>query len=69
MIKFSGTPKMSSYLLAFIVGDFEYMEQKYTPPPKRLLATPPQAGGEVFVFEYILHPVKNIKQNLHWMSQ
>ena len=33
IVKFSPTPKMSTYLLAFIVGDFEYIEKITTPNP------------------------------------
>ncbi len=40
-IKFSPTPKMSTYLLAFIVGDFEYLESKTRKGVKvRVFTTP-----------------------------
>lgn len=35
IIEFSPTPLMSTYLLAFIVGDFEYIEKSISPLPLR----------------------------------
>ena len=43
---------MSSYLLAFIVGDFEYIEQKYTPTPLAFGHSPSGRGRSVRVRVY-----------------
>src|SRR5262249_38051077 len=39
-IKFATTPKMSSYLVALLVGDFEYIEGSADGIPIRVWATP-----------------------------
>ncbi|MEK7459456.1 MAG: M1 family metallopeptidase, partial [Patescibacteria group bacterium] len=52
IVKFHPTPKMSSYLLAFIVGDFEYIEQKYTPTPLAFGHSPSGRGRSVRVRVY-----------------
>jgi len=43
IVKFSPTPKMSTYLLAFIVGDFECVESKTTPTSPQ--SSPERRGG------------------------
>ena len=52
VIKFAGTPKMSTYLLAFIIGDFEYLEQKYTPTPSVFGHSPSGRGRSIRVRVY-----------------
>ena len=49
IVKFSPTPKMSTYLLAFIVGDFEFIESKTTPTPSSFGHSPSGRGRSVRV--------------------
>ena len=49
IVKFSPTPKMSTYLLAFIVGDFEYIESKTTPTPSSFGHSPSGRGRSIRV--------------------
>ncbi len=57
-IKFATTPKMSTYLVAFLVGDFKCTEGKSDGVPIRACATPDKVGMTKFAVEsakYILH--------------
>lgn len=52
IIKFSPTPKMSTYLLAFIIGDFEYIESKTKRGVKvRVFTTPGKKHQAGFALE------------------
>ncbi len=49
IVKFLPTPKMSTYLLAFIVGDFEYLESKTAPTPSSFRHSPSGRGRSIQV--------------------
>lgn len=52
IVKFSPTPKMSTYLVAFIVGDFEYIESKTVNNVKvRVFTTPGKKHQAKFALE------------------
>ncbi len=57
-ITFARTPKMSTYLLAFLVGDFECLKGESDGVPVRVCATPDQVQYGKFALEateYALH--------------
>jgi aminopeptidase N/puromycin-sensitive aminopeptidase len=57
-IKFATTPKMSTYLVAFLVGDFKCTEGKSDGVPIRACATPDKVELTRFALEsakYVLH--------------
>jgi aminopeptidase N/puromycin-sensitive aminopeptidase len=57
MVKFATTPKMSTYLVAFLVGDFKCTSGKADGVPIRACATPDKVGMTKFAVEsaeYIL---------------
>ncbi|HTJ30049.1 MAG TPA: M1 family metallopeptidase [Acidobacteriaceae bacterium] len=57
-ITFATTPKMSTYLLAFLVGDFKCLEGKSDGVPIRACATPDQVQYGAFALsaaEFVLH--------------
>lgn len=57
-VKFATTPKMSTYLVAFLVGDFKCVEGKSDGVPIRACATPDKVHYGKFAVEsaeYILH--------------
>nr|WP_158945651.1 M1 family metallopeptidase [Granulicella sp. S190] len=57
-LRFATTPKMSSYLVAFLVGDFKCSEGKSDGVPIRVCSTPDKVGLTKFALEsakYVLH--------------
>src|ERR1700722_13964891 len=57
-LRFATTPKMSSYLVAFLVGDFKCTEGKSDGVPIRVCSTPDKVGQTKFALEsakYVLH--------------
>ena len=57
-LRFATTPKMSSYLVAFLVGDFKCMEGKSDGVPIRVCSTPDKVELTKFALEsakYVLH--------------
>ncbi|HYK08497.1 MAG TPA: M1 family metallopeptidase [Candidatus Eisenbacteria bacterium] len=54
-VQFAPTPKMSSYALAFIVGDFEYIEKKITSGVNvRVFVTPGKKSQAQFALETVV---------------
>jgi aminopeptidase N len=51
LVKFATTPVMSSYLVAFIVGEFEYIETIYDNVPVRLYTVPGKKEQGTFALE------------------
>ncbi|MBI2314568.1 M1 family metallopeptidase [Candidatus Daviesbacteria bacterium] len=51
IIEFAPTPKMSTYLLAFIVGDFEYIEEKRKNGKVRVFTTPGKKAQAKFALD------------------
>ena len=61
-ITFATTPKMSTYLLAFLVGDFQCLSGSSDGVPIRACATPDQVQYGAFALsaaEYVLHYYNN----------
>ena len=61
-VQFARTPKMSTYLVAFLVGDFKCVEGKSDGVPIRACATPERVQYAHFAVEsaeYILHYYDN----------
>ena|SRR5579859_23887 len=61
-ISFAPTPKMSSYLVAFLVGDFKCLSGSSDGVPIRVCATPDQVQYGAFALssaEYVLHYYNN----------
>lgn len=63
---FNTTPLMSSYLVAFIIGDLRYVESNLFRVPVRVYATPGLEKAGEFAAELAAKTLEFLKKSLMW---